>query len=135
MPKQFKAQLWAQDSGTIAPLIAGYLALIIMVFMLSANVVSATALANRLQGVADLGLIYAHERSLRVGEPQLSALRTNLDHYLKNIAASGLEMQTIRASVLGPRSTLEICARVSLPLTLERHLICKRSSAQSYLIP
>ncbi len=135
MPKRFKPQLLVQDKGTIAPLIAGYLALLILVFMLSANVVSAMALANRLQGVADLGLIYAHERSLRVGNPQLAALRTNLDHYLNNIAASGLEMQTVRVFVSGPRSTVEICARVRLPLSLENHMICKRSSAQSYLVP
>ena len=135
MPKLFKAQRLDQDDGTIAPMVAGYLALLILTFILSANVVSAMALANRLQGVADLGLIYAHERSLRVGAPQLAALRDNLNHYLANIAASGLEIQSSRAAVSGARSTLELCAKVRLPISTRRQLICKRSSAQSYLIP
>ncbi len=135
MPKRFKLPHLGQDNGTIAPLIAGYLALLAMTFLLSANVVSAMALANRLQGVADLGLIYAHERSLRVGEPVLGPLRSNLDHYLGNIRAKGLEIQSVRASVAGPKSRLELCAQVKLPISFQRQLICKRSSAQSYLIP
>lgn len=135
MPEQPKPQRLARDSGTIAPLVAGYLALLVMVFTMATNVVAGMAFANRVQGVADLGLLYAHERSLRVGIPQLADLETNFAHYFRySKAAQGMTWEGARFEIQGPRSILELCVRFRFPISFDQRVVCRKSSAQSFLV-
>lgn len=134
MPGRFKPRPF--DSGTIAPLIAGYLALLIMVFLMAANVIATMTFASRLQGVTDLAAVYAHERSLRVGRPQGEIYREQLSHYLSNApAAKSMVIEVINLKISGARSNLELCAEFDFPLSLSSGVICRSASAESFLVP
>jgi hypothetical protein len=127
---------YRQDEGTIAPLVAAYLALIVMVILLSSNVVSATAFAHRVQGVADAAVVYGHDRSLLAGIPQTGQLRDSIETFLQSApSAKRLDIVVINVQVSGPKSELELCAQLQYPLTLGSGVVCKRASAQSFLLP
>lgn len=129
-------RLCRQDNGTIAPLVAAYLALIVMVILLSANVVSAMAYSHRVQGVADAAVIYGHDRALVAGIPQLGTLRSQIKSFLQSApSAKRLSMVVVNVSVSGERSELELCAELKYPLTLGSGVICRRATAQSFLLP
>lgn len=129
-------RLAPNDSGSIAPLVAGYLALVVMVSLMATNVTTAMALAHRVQGVADAAIIFAHERSLRVGLPVEEALKQQLAVFLGS-APSAKRLAVVRSSVetRGPKSTLVLCSRFQLPLSSDPVVICKQASAESYLVP
>ena len=123
------------DKGTIAPLIAGYLALLVMTFLLATNVIATMTFASRLQGVVDLGAIYAHERSLRVGQPKGVEYRDALAHYLANApAAKAMALEVINLRISGVRSTLELCAVFEYPLAVGSGVICRSATAESFLL-
>ena len=125
-----------QDDGTIAPLVAAYLALIVMVILLSANVVSAMAYSHRVQGVADAAVVYGHDRSLLAGKPQLGPLRSSINTFLQTApSAKRLNLVVINVSILGAKSELQLCAQLQYPLTLGSGTVCRNSSAQSFLVP
>lgn len=128
--------LWRQDNGTIAPLIAGYLALLVMVVLLSANVVAAMAFSHRVQGIADAAVVYGHDRSLIAGTPQMGALRSQINTFLETApSAKRLEILVVNVRVRGPRSELELCAELKYPLTLGSGVVCRSATAQSFLLP
>lgn len=130
----FKPQRF--DSGTIAPLVAGYLALVLMVFLMATNVIATLTFASRLQGLTDMAVVYAHERSLRVGRPQVAEFREQLSHYLANApVAKDMRPEIINVKTLGTRSTLELCAGIRFPLAPGGGVICRTASAESFLIP
>lgn len=135
MLKRYKAPHFLRsETGTIAPLVAGYLSLLLLVSISAANVVSAMVFSNRIQGVVDSAVVYGHERSLRVGIPQPATLKAEITKFLQTApSARGLEVESFSATTLGSKSELELCATVNLPVSPRRVLICKRSSAQSYL--
>ncbi len=123
------------DSGTIAPLVAGYLALLVMVFLMASNVISTQVFASRLQGLTDLAVVYAHERSLRVGKPQTTEFREHLAHYLSNApTAKAMAIEIVNLKISGSRSTLELCAVFEFPLAPGNGVICRESSAESFLL-
>lgn len=129
-------RLALNDSGSIAPLVAGYLALVVMVSLMAANVTTAMALAHRVQGVADAAIIYAHERSLRVGLPVEGALKQQLAIFLESApSAKRLTVVSSRVETRGAKSTLVLCSRFQLPLSSDPVVICKQASAESYLVP
>lgn len=124
------------DEGTIAPLVAAYLALIVMVILLSANVVSAMAYSHRVQGVADAAVIYGHDRSLLAGRPQLASLRSSINTFLAAApSAKRLDLVVVNVSVSGDSSELELCAQLEYPLTLGVGVVCRKASAKSFLLP
>lgn len=125
-----------QDEGTIAPLVAAYLALIVMVILLSSNVVAAMAFAHRVQGVVDAAVVYGHDRSLLAGIPQTGQLRASIETFLQSApSAKRMDIVVINVQVSGPKSELELCAQLQYLLTLGSGVVCKRSSAQSFLLP
>jgi len=127
---------WRQDSGTIAPLVAGYLALLVMVSLLSANVVTAMAFSHRVQGVVDAAVIYGHDRSLRAGIPQGQTLRTEVNRFLAAApSAKRLSILVVNVKTAGPKSEVELCARLQFPLTLGSGVVCRSATAQSFLLP
>jgi hypothetical protein len=130
-----RLRLVQNDDGTIAPLVAGYLALLVMVGLLASNVVAAMSFANRLQGLTDLAVIYAHERALRIGIPQQGLFQTELARFLTQApSAKRIALHSTRVSIQGPVSTLELCARFSFPLSPGGAVICKQARAQSFLL-
>jgi hypothetical protein len=125
-----------QDEGTVAPLVAAYLAFIVLVILLSSNVVSAMAYSHRLQGVTDAAVVYGHDRSLTVGQPKLDALRSSITTFLQTApSAKRLNLVVVNVSVSGERSELELCAQLDYPLSLGSGVVCRRAVAQSYLLP
>jgi len=134
MPRRFRPL--HSDSGTIAPLVAGYLALMVMVFLMASNVIASQVFASRLQGLTDLAVVYSHERSLRLGRPQATEFREHLSHYLANApVAKAMSIEVINLEISGPRSRLELCAVFKFPLAPGSGAICRTGSAESFLIP
>ena len=110
-------------------------ALSVMVGLSAANTVSAMAYANRVQGVVDLAVVYAHERSLRVGIPQAASLKTQVSNFLANApSAKRIRVTWVSARTLGARSELEICAEFRFPLAPGKGSICKSAKAESFLV-
>lgn len=127
---------WRQDNGTIAPLVAGYLALAVMTVLLGANVVSAMAYSHRLQGLVDAAVIYGHDRALRVGVPDTALLSSNIRTFLQSApSAKRLEIAVINSRVRGAQSELELCAVFEYPLALGSGVVCKTAVAESFLLP
>lgn len=129
-------RLVQSESGSIAPLVAGYLALVVMVSLMATNVISAMAMAHRVQGVADAAVVYAHERSLRVGIPVAATLNQQLESFLNSApSATRLKVISAKTRVQGATSILVLCSSFQLPLSPETVLICKEAKAESYLVP
>ncbi len=123
------------DRGTIAPLLAGYLALLVLTFLLATYVIATMTFASRLQGVVDLGAIYAHERSLRVGQPKGLEYRDALAHYLANApAAKAMAIEVMNLRISGAKSTLKLCAVFEYPLAVGSGVICRSATAESFLL-
>jgi len=126
------------DRGTVAPLIASYLALVLLtVFGVSAVGLTMVA-ANRVQGVADFALLYAHDRSTLAGIPNLVDLEREMEHFLANAqSAQQLRILSLRSWTTGPDSHIEICAQHQnlLGVGLRSAVICKTASAKSYEVP
>jgi len=136
MPRQFRVPRWHRDEGTIAPLVAAYLALITTVVLLSSNVVAAMAFAHRVQGVADSAVVYGHDRSLLAGRPQLAELRHSVEVFLRAApSAKRLDIVVLNVSATGARSEVELCAQLNYPLSLGSGVVCKKATAQSFLLP
>jgi len=70
------------DSGTIAPLIAIYLSLLVLAIIGSSAVVTALIAGNRVQGVADMAILYAHDRAVTNGVPSRSQLVEEVREFL-----------------------------------------------------
>ena len=127
---------WRQDSGTIAPLVAGYLALVVMAILLGANVISAMAYSHRLQGLVDAAVIYGHDRALRAGIPNQALLSSNVRNFLESApSARRLELAVVNPRVRGSRSELELCAVFDYPLALGSGVVCETAVAESFLLP
>lgn len=124
-----------REQGSVAPLVAGYLALILITLVGSAAVGVSMIAANRVQAVADAAVLYAHDRSITRGIPDQSALKREVATFLQNApSAKRINVVNSRAITIGAISSLELCAKVSNPLwTSHQILICKSSRAQSFV--
>lgn len=126
------------DRGSVAPLIATYLALILMV-MLGVSAVGLTMVAsNRLQGVADYAVLFAHDRSTIAGIPDENELRGQLAVFFSSAPSAGeVEIASIQSWVSDDVSSLRICGRFRnlLRIGLPSTLICREAAAKSYELP
>lgn len=126
------------DRGTIAPLVATYLALVLlMAFGVSAVGLTMVA-GNRVQGVADFALLYAHDRSTLAGIPSSAELERELGNFLANAqSAQQLRILELRIWTAGAESHLEICAQHKnlLSVGIASVVICKSAAAKSYELP
>jgi len=125
------------DRGSIAPLVAGYLALIMMAAFGAIAVGAGMIAGHRIQGVADFAVIYAHDRAVIAGMPQASDLRRELQAFLRaapSAQALMIEVADVRAT--GEVSELRLCARYrDVIFRLDSYLICKSAKAQSFIVP
>ena len=126
------------DRGTIAPLIATYLALILLSVFGSVAVVTALVAVNRVQGIADMAILYAHDRSVTAGIPNQAQLSHEIALFLQKApSAQRVVVVSAAARVNADTSTLRICARYKNPLGIgvESAIICRESKAKSFLLP
>jgi hypothetical protein len=126
------------DRGTIAPLIATYLALILLSVFGSVAVVTALVAVNRVQGVADMAILYAHDRSVTAGIPNQALLSNEIVLFLEKApSAQRLVIVSATAQVNADISTLRMCARYENPLGIgvDSAIICRESKARSFLLP
>ena len=125
-----------RDRGSLAILIAGYLGLLLTLFLGGFAVALGLIAQNRIQGVADSALLYAHDRAVTKGVPDLSKLESSIGSFLANApSAQQLKVASVDVGVVGVRSTLTLCARHLDPIG--RYLpsvICKASKAESFLV-
>lgn len=124
------------ERGSIAPLIAGYLAMILLTLLGSAAVGVSMIAANRVQAVADAAVLYGHDRSITRGIPDGASLQTQVTRFLASApSAQRLEVVGTNAFVSGPISNLELCARVENPLWVSHKIVvCRSARAESYII-
>lgn len=125
------------DRGSVAPLIAGYLALILLAAFGAVAVGAGIIAGHRIQGVADFAVLYSHDRSVVAGIPDSSSLGLQLQDFLgRASSAQSLEIVVAEITVVDEVSQLRLCARYSEVLFgLDSYLICKNSRAKSYLVP
>jgi len=125
------------DRGSVAPLIAGYLALILLAAFGAVAVGAGIIAGHRIQGVADFAVLYSHDRSVVAGIPDSSALKLHLQAFLgRATSAQSLEIVVAEIAVVDEVSQLRLCARYREVLFgLDSYLICKNSRAKSYLVP
>ena len=126
-----------EDSGTIAPLVAIYLALIMLVLMGSASVGTALIAKNRIQGVSDFAVLYGHDQSSVRGKPVRSELQNYVDRFLTlSQSAKKLELVSRRVWVMEEISNLELCARYRnlFGIGVSSGVICAKSAAKSFLV-
>ena len=125
-----------KDRGSLAILIAGYLGLLLTLFLGGFAVALGLIAQNRIQGVTDSALLYAHDRAVTKGIPSLAKLESAIDVFLTNApSAQQLVIRSVTADVDGAESSLMICARHVDPIG--RYLpgvICKTASAESFLV-
>jgi len=125
------------DSGTIAPLIAIYLSLLVLAIIGSSAVVTALIAGNRVQGVADMAILYAHDRAVTNGVPSRSQLVEEVREFLSGAeSARRLSIVAMNTNVDGDESSLELCARYQNPLGigLDSAIICRSANAKSFVI-
>ena len=91
-----------KDRGSVAPLIASYLALILLT-ALGVSAVGLTMVAsNRLQGIADFALLFAHDRSTIAGVPVADELTNQLSVFFASASsASAVQIVSVQSSVSG----------------------------------
>lgn len=125
-----------RDRGSLAILVAGYLGLLLTLFLGGFAVAIGLIAQNRIQGVVDSTLLYAHDRAVTKGVPNLAKLEQAIDLFLASApSAQQLEVVQVQAGVAGVRSTLSICARHLDPIG--RYLpavICQSAKAESFLV-
>ena len=124
------------ERGSIAPLIAVYLALILLAAFSAVAVGAAMIAGHRIQGVADFAVLYSHDRAVVGGIPDENLLRPQLQDFLaRATSAKSLEIVLAEIAATGEVSELRLCARYREVLFgLDSYLICKDSRAKSYLV-
>ena len=124
------------DRGSLAILIAGYLALILTLFLGGYAVAIGLIAQNRIQGVVDSALLYAHDRAVTKGVPNPEKLAWAISHFLEHApSAKQLVILSVDSAVTGVKSTIVLCARHQDPIG--QYLagrICRQANAESFLV-
>ena len=124
------------ERGSLAILVAGYLALILTLFIGGFSVAMALIAQNRIQGVVDSAILYAHDRAAVRGVPDSDKLQQAAASFLANApSAKQLELISVETSVTDVKSTLVLCASHIEPMG--KYLagkICKVANAESFLV-
>lgn len=126
------------EKGTIAPLVAIYLSIILLAVIGSVAVITALVASNRVQGVAEMAILYAHDRAVTAGVPSQAELSRQVGLFLQAApSVQRLVIVSAAASASADTSTLRLCARYQNPLGIgiNSAIICRESKAKSFLIP
>jgi len=122
--------------GSLAILVAGYLALLLTLFIGSSALALGLIAQNRIQGVADAAVLYAHDRAATKGIPDPNKLSISVTNFLLIApSAQQLEVRSFEVGVEGATSVLLLCAEHNDPMGLfTLGEICKTSKAESFLV-
>jgi hypothetical protein len=129
-----------EERGSIAPVVAGYLALILLTILGSAAVGTTMITTNRVQAVADATVLFAHDRSITRGIPEAEKLDDHAREFLsKAPSAKRIVVSSLRVKVSGAISELELCASWVNPIglvadALGERTICRISRAESFIV-
>lgn len=126
-----------QDRGSLSVLLAGYLALTVLLALSMAAVGLSLVAKNRIQAVADSAVLYGHDRAVKKGIPDRTKLQAAIATFLEKApSAEALEIHSVQIQVRGTESQLQICARHTDPLgiALRSGVICRSASAKSFLV-
>ena len=126
-----------QERGSLSVLLAGYLALAVLLGVSMAAVGISLVAKNRIQAVADSAVLYAHDRAVKKGIPDRVKLQVAIQKFLQTApSATQLEIASIDLKVIGAESQLVLCARHSDPLgvAINSGLICRRAIAKSFRV-
>jgi hypothetical protein len=126
-----------RDRGSIAPLIATYLALILLSLLGLLSIATAMLTSHRVQGVADFAVLFGHDRSVIAGIPQAAKLRKQVSLFIEEAqSAKALEITNLQTWVDDGVSNVRLCARFqdSFGLQVTSMTICRQASAKSFLI-
>jgi hypothetical protein len=126
----------ATDSGTIAPLVAGYLALILLTLFGSAAVGVTMIATNRVQGITDATVLFAHDRSIVRGIPNQNQLTESAARFLASApSAKRIKLLNYQIVAQGAVTELTLCAGVQNPLwALGEITICRSAKAESFIV-
>lgn len=125
------------DRGSIAPLIATYLALILLSLLGLLSIATAMLASHRVQGVADFAVLFGHDRSVIAGIPEAAKLRKQVSLFIEKAqSAKALEITNLQTWVDDGVSNVRLCARFqdSFGLQVTSMTICRQASAKSFLI-
>ena len=126
-----------QERGSLSVLLAGYLALAVLLGVSMAAVGISLVAKNRIQGVADSAVLYAHDRAVKKGIPDRVKLQVAIQKFLQTApSATQLEIASIDLKVIGAESQLVLCARHSDPfgVAINSGFICRKSAAKSFRV-
>ena len=123
------------DSGSVAPLVSGYLALILLTILGSAAVGVSMIAVNRVQAVADAAVLYAHDRAVTRGIPNHEFLLARSREFLATApSAKRIGVVGVQVRVSGAISELELCAEVQNALNLGVISVCRSARAESFIV-
>jgi len=126
-----------QERGSLSVLLAGYLALAVLIGVSMAAVGISLVAKNRIQAVADSAVLYAHDRAVKKGIPDRAKLQTAIQKFFETApSAKQLHVAGIELKVIGAESQLVLCARHrdSLGVAINSGLICRTASAKSFRV-
>ena len=92
-----------QERGSLSVLLAGYLALAVLLGVSMAAVGISLVAKNRIQAVADSAVLYAHDRAARKGIPDQVKLQDAVVKFLA-LAPSAKQLQVVRVEGCQERS-------------------------------
>jgi hypothetical protein len=133
-----KIALLQKETGTIAPLVAAYLALTLFVILGSASVGTALIAKNRIQGVNDQAVLFGHDQSITRGVPNANGLAVAVENFLATAnSAKRIKLYRNKSWVTGEVSHLELCGSYQnlFGIGVSSGVICTVSSAKSFLVP
>lgn len=122
--------------GSLSILVSGYLALLLTLFLSGTALALGLIAQNRIQGVADSAVLYAHDRAITRGVPDQDRLSNSVLHFL-SIAPSAqqLDIRSVETKVVGVTSVIQLCAAHKDPMGwFSLGQICQISKAESFLV-
>lgn len=126
------------DRGSVAPLIAGFLSLILAAGLMAISSLTVLVTSQRLQGLVDAAVIFAHDQSHSRGNPIASQLDKKVQEFLAQApSAKSLQITRVKSWIEGSASGVEICARWQDPLLVQILLareICRTAKAKSFVV-
>lgn len=125
----------SQEKGSIAVLVAGLLALELTLLLGGASVALSLVAQNRIQGIADAAVLYAHDQARTKDLPSQQKLQLAVQQFLITAeSAQQIEVVSANAEVDGKDSKLVLCVRHLDALAgFGPGVICKTAKARSYL--
>ena len=125
-----------REEGSVLPLVAGFLSIVILATLGTSAVISAEILGVRLQGIADAAVLAGHDASNQTGQPQKAELDESLQQFLANAPSTKrITLRSVSVKTTGQVSQVTLCATWSDQLqALNRKFaeVCRTAEAKSF---